>query len=376
MSHPARQIQQQRTRSGTASGQWPRLTPTHVVVPRMTSDPQSLLLDGEHAERRGDFVSATNAYAAVAGSDDPRTGAEARFRLGRVAWRQGRLDDALVLYDRARAMADESGAVEIRAAAEIGIGTVHCERGAYAQARASYQVAHALTANPSLRGKIHLNLGVIAALEGDVVQARSLYEKSAQSFQLARDDDGLALALHNLGMLAASREEWEGAETAYRCCVEVCERLGNRGMLATVLLKRVELLCARDRLTDAESDAERALALFADLGDEVGRVEALRWQGHAFRRLGKHDAAEMRLRDATRIAARLQLAMAEARAAEELGILLLERGRQSDAIGAFERASSRYAAMDASGDVARVMALLDERGEHEPRGGSKRRATG
>jgi hypothetical protein len=83
----------------------------------------------------------------------------------------------------------------------------------------------------------------------------------------------------------------------------------------------------------------------------------------------------MRLRDATRIAARLQLAMAEARAAEELGILLLERGRQSDAIGAFERASSRYAAMEASGDVARVTARLDGRGEQQPRGASKRRAT-
>ncbi|HJU91015.1 MAG TPA: tetratricopeptide repeat protein [Gemmatimonadaceae bacterium] len=374
MSHPVRHLQQGRPSGGRHHGL--RLTPTHALDARLINDPASLLLDGEQAERRGDYVAATNAYAAAAGTDDPRTGAEARFRLGRVAWRQGRLDDALVLYERARAMADECGAVEIRAAAEIGIGTVQCERGAYAQARASYQVAHSLTANPSMRGKIHLNLGVISALEGDVVQARSLYEKSAQSFQLARDDDGLALALHNLGMLAASREEWEGAETAYRCCVEVCERMGNRSMLATVLLKRVELLCARERLNDAVSDSERALALFADLGDEVGRVEAFRWQGHAFRRLGRHDSAEMRLRDAARIAARLQLGMAEGRASEELGVLLLQVGRRSDALAALERARARYSAMEAAADTERVSELLTAHGEVPRQPAGKKRASG
>lgn len=350
-----------------------RKTPARGLDARLGLAPELQIAEGEAAEQRGDFVVATTAYTAAAAADDASVGAEARFRLGRVAWRQGRFDDALALYERARAMAEECGATECRAAAEVGIGTIHCERAEYARARASYQVAFDLTASASLRGKIHLNLGVIAAMERDVAQARELYRRAVQVFQGAADDGGLALALHNLGMLHASLDEWVEAEEAYGRCLEVCERMGNRQMLSTVMLKRVELLAHRERLDEAAAECERALVVLGDLGDEVGRAEAFRWQGYAYRRLGRREAADVRLRDAARIAARLQVPLLEAHVSEELGVMRLEDGDTRDALSWLERAHSRYQSVAADADAERVARSLESLGRAPRRSSSRRR---
>jgi len=351
-----------------------RKTPARGIDARLGLAPEAQLAEGEAAEHRGDYVVATTAYTAAAASDEPCVGAEARFRLGRVAWRQGRFDDALALYERSRSMAEECGATECRAAAEVGIGTIHCERAEYARARASYQVAFGLTESASLKAKIHLNLGVIAAMEHDVPQARELYGRAVQGFQSAADDAGLALALHNLGMLHASLGEWVEAEEAYGRCLGVCERMGNKQMLAAVMLKRVELLADRERLDEAAAECERVLVVLGDLGDEVGRAEAFRWQGYAYRRLGRREAADVRLRDAARIAARLQVPLLEAHVSEELGLMRVDDGDTRDALSWLERAHSRFQAVNATADAERVAARLESLGRAPRRISARRRA--
>src|SRR5215217_9556397 len=119
------------------------------------------LAAGERAEMTGDYLAAAAAYRAVAELPDETLAAEAHFCLGRVSWRQGRYDAALLAFESALVLAARAGQTELWASVENGIGTVHCARGEYASARRAYAASLARTANDGMRGKVILNLGVI-----------------------------------------------------------------------------------------------------------------------------------------------------------------------------------------------------------------------
>lgn len=314
---------------------------------------------GEAAELQGDFVDAAAAYGAALDDPDRRIVADAHFRLGRVSWRQGRYDEALAEYETARAMAMEIGDAEIRARAENGVGAVHYARGAYAQARAAYGVALDITTEPSLRGKITLNLGVIANIEGDLPTAREYYQRSRAIFRQAGDGAGEVLALHNLGMHHADVGEWDEADEAYARCLELCEEQGNRQMIANVLLNRSELSIARGSPEDAIAACDHALALYDRLGDEVGRGEALRWRGHALVRMKRLPEAEHALDEAIRIARRAQVRLLEAESLRDLGESRLAAGDRVAATQALRAALALFEQLGAQREVAEIRQALD-----------------
>ena len=307
---------------------------------------------GEDAERRGDLAEAARAYERAAEQQVPAVRADALFHLGRIAWRTGRYEDAVRRYEQARALAQDAGDEETRARSENGIGAVHYARGAYAQARACYASSLELTKDDSLRGKILLNLGVIANIEGDFEDARQKYRRSLETFDRAGDESGRALVLHNLGMLHADQERWDEADEAYSRCLEICERQGNRPMVANVLLNRAELLCARGDLDAAVAHADRALAIHTEVGDAVGRGEALRWRGDAYRRLGRREQAERSLREAVRIAQQHGVTLLEAEASRELASVREADGDAAGAVKWLERARKGFVTLGAQRDLA------------------------
>ena len=313
---------------------------------------------GEAAEHGGDLVLATAAYQSALDHADRAVVADANFHLGRVAWRQGRYDDALAAYTRARALAVEADATEVRARVENGIGAVHYARGEYAQARAAYGVALELTHEASLRAKIALNLGVIANIEGDLEEARDQYQRSRALFKEARDLAGEALTLHNIGMLHADLEEWDEADEAYQRCLELCEPQGNRQMIANVLLNRSELSCARERYGDAVASCDLALSIYSAIGDEVGRGEAMRWKGHALRYMGQLDAAERALNEAARVSHRTQVKLLEAETMRDLGAVRRARGDAFGATKNLERALELFTALGAQREVDELASEL------------------
>jgi tetratricopeptide (TPR) repeat protein len=323
----------------------------------------SHLLDrGETAERTGHLGDAEAAYRAAAAAGDPALAAEALFRLGRVAWRHGRYDEAIADYARARDAAHRIGATGLRARIENGVGAVHYSRGEYRQARACYAVAHDLAQDDSLRGKILLNLGVLANIAGDFDDARVQYTRSRAAFEKARDDDGQALVLHNLGMLHADHAEWDEAADAYARCLTLSERRDNRQMIANVLVNRAEVFCARDDAASAVASCNRAITIFREIGDEPGHGEALRWLGMARHRAGDLDGAEHALREAVRVAARLRIGLLEAEAARAMGAVATDRGDTTSAVKWLRRSLTRFGALGARRDAADVAAQLEALG--------------
>jgi len=161
------------------------------------------LAEGDEAEKRGDLSAAVTAYRRLSSSEVAIPAAQGLFRLGRVAWRQGRLDDAIELYERARAASIELGDDDLRASIENGVGSVYCQRGIFTQARASYAVASELAVSAALRGRIQINMGALALLLGDVEEARASYERAVVLLDSINDEEALTIALHHLALAHA-----------------------------------------------------------------------------------------------------------------------------------------------------------------------------
>ncbi len=313
---------------------------------------------GEVAEFAGDFLDASAAYQSAVGDPDPLVVIDARFRLGRVAWRQGRYEEAVREYEQARAIAVRTGNNELRARVENGLGVVHHARGELAQARASYAVALDLTSDELQRARVMLNLGAVANIEGDFAVARAHYVRSLAIFQQTGFTRGEVSARHNLGMLDADEGRWEAADESYARSLTLLEALNDRQGIASVLLNRSELSCARDRYDEAVGMCDLAISIFAEVGDEVGRGEALRWKGHALGRLARYAESDAALTDAIRIARRAQIKLLEAEASRALAAT---KGAQGDREAARRLLASALALFDQLGaqpDVDAVRAEL------------------
>jgi tetratricopeptide (TPR) repeat protein len=315
---------------------------------------RSEILAGVRAETAGDFVAAAAAYRAALDSADDDIVGDAQFHLGRVAWREGRLDVAKERFEAARATAQRIGDDEARARAENGLGLVHYGRGEYVQARAALTIARDLSRDPVMRAKALLNLGIIANIEGDFDGAQTNYTRARAAFQQAGDTGGEALALHNLGMLHADLHNWDNADDAFRQCLELCEARGDRPLIASVLVNQSEVSCARERFDDAIAACDLAISISEEIGAEVQRGEALRWKGHALSRAGRHPAAEQASREAMRIARRTHVKLLEAEATRDLGTGAATRGDIARARKWLSRALELFEALGVQRDAADV----------------------
>jgi tetratricopeptide (TPR) repeat protein len=309
---------------------------------------------GLAAEEGGDFVGAAAAFGSLLEHPDARVSATARFHLGRVVWKQGRHDEALALCEQTRAVAIRLNDDNLRAQVENAIGVLHVARGEYAQARAAYDVALKLSPDIVTRAKITLNLGVIANIQGKHDLARKHYAQSLMKFREAKDHRGEALALHNIGMLHADHREWDEAEEAFRTAVGLFELQGNRQMIANVLVNRSEVGFGRGRVHEALAQCDLALEIYAELGDEIGRGEALRWKGYGLRILERHHEAEQTLAESVRIAERTHTRLLEAEALRELGLTRKARGEDAQSRRALERALELFRELDAHPEVEQI----------------------
>jgi tetratricopeptide (TPR) repeat protein len=335
------------------------------------SEHGSALAEGDEAEQRGDLSAASTAYRRLSTSEVPVAAAQGLFRLGRVAWRQGRLDDALELYERARASAIELGDDDLRAAIENGVGSVFCQRGIFTQARASFAVASELAVSAALRGRIQINMGALSLLLGDVDEARESYGRAVELLESANDDEGLTLALHNLALAHAEEQDWEAAEKAFERCLGLAEKRGDRSVMAGVMLNQAELRCEAEQYPEALERSEKSLAIFGDLQDESGRAAALRVQGEIYRKMHQLEEAEPRLKEAIRIAGRLQLLTLEAEAARELGMVKAGRGDVTSATKWLRRALARFSLMSADDQMHAIEEQLQALKPWRPSGEQK-----
>jgi tetratricopeptide (TPR) repeat protein len=259
---------------------------------------------------------------------DTTLAADAYFRLGRVTWRQGRFASALAAFESALVLAERAQNVELCARVQNGIGAVHYARGDYPAARRAYAAALARTSAPGMRAKIILNLGVIENIEGNLADAHEHYERAFHLFTEHGDTASATLALHNRGMVEADLARWDDADASFLAALALATEAENGEIIAKTLVNRSEVLLQHGAVQESIDHCDRALQIYARVGDEVGRGEALRWRAQALERTGDFVAAERSATEALHIAVRCGARLLEAETSRQLGIL---RGRLGDA---------------------------------------------
>ena len=118
------------------------------------------------------------------------------------------------------------------------------------------------------------------------------------------------------------------------------------------------MLVEQGALPLAIEHCERALAIYDDIGDEVGRGEALRWRAHALGRKGDRSAALRDAREALQIAVRSGARLLEAETARDLGVLLGLVGDRTNGGKQLHRALALFTELGARREAAEVASML------------------
>ncbi len=317
------------------------------------------LNEGRERERAGAVAEALVAYEqAIALAE--RTGetalvAEALRRLGVAQHHRGERMLARELCERSHRVAAALGERVLAGEALNALAGFEFEAGAIETARERFHQALELGgADAGLRGRIEQNLGILANIQGALVEALAHYERSLEAFRRSGDERGCAIAYHNLGMVSADRALWDQADEFYRRTLEISNHIGDRHLEALARLNRSEVHLARQRYDDARVGAEAALEIFNQLGARLDKADAYKVIGRVYRETGRWALAESRLKGAIELAVANSSVLSEAEASRELALLYQAMGCNQDALGLLNTAHRLFGRLDARVDLVDV----------------------
>lgn len=297
----------------------------------------------------------TSAIQAAERDGEREVLAEALRRLGVVCHHRDERARARELCERSYQTATGMGHSILAAEALNALAGFDFESGAIEAAREKFYRALELGgANAELRGRTEQNLGILANIQGALVEALTHYQRSLQAFESSGDDRGRAIAYHNLGMVSADRELWDDADRYFRRSFAIAEAIGDIHLQGLGLLNHSEVHLARQRYDQARQNAETALGIFDQLGAKLDKADAYKVIGRVYRETGRHALAESRLRSAVELAVSTGSILSEAEANRELALLYQVMGRNQEALRLLNAAHRLFGRLDARVDLVDV----------------------
>lgn len=322
-------------------------------------DARRLFADGlGHEEagryaRAGELLRRAADLAAVAHA--PELEAEAASRLAVIYHHEGRPQDASTAAHRSIALARLVRSPVLEAQCLNVMAGIELERGSLDSARRLFADARQLADDrEELVAKIEENLGIVANVEGDLSLAESHYLRALEVYRRSGDRHGIAMTLHNLGMIAADHRDFGRAEDLFTQVLGLARATGVRRLEGLCHLNRAEVLAETQRYSEALEDARVSLAIFVELGSVIEQADCYRVIGATLRALGNHSLAESHLTVALREARRSQSTIAEAEASRELARLRLEQGETDEALQYFREAAELFGRIGARTDLQDV----------------------
>lgn len=212
-------------------------------------------------------------------------GGAAHNRIGRLFREMGVLDEgerhlatALALFEAA---ADHRGV----ASTIDDLGKIAWLKGEYVQALAMFRDGLARRRKVGDRRSIALSLNNIGLALQDSGQFRDALEAFEQSLQLRRDVGdlvGVVTTLNNLGTIAEERRNYQRALTLFEEALDVAQRIGDRNKIALVLTNIGTTYYRSGEPEKAIGVLMRAEGLCDELGDRLKLAETLRSLGKAY----------------------------------------------------------------------------------------------
>jgi predicted ATPase/serine/threonine protein kinase len=162
--------------------------------------------------------------------------------------------------------------------------------------------------------------------QGDLAEARSLYERSLDLRRTLGDRPGIALSLHNLGINATDRGDYERAVALHRESADLFREVGDTAGLTITLNGIAVAERYRGNFDEAYSQSLECLAMCRTLGSERGvGIMLFNLGSIAFVR-DDLDEAERRLGEGLAVGRSLGERALEANALDSLATIARKRG--------------------------------------------------
>jgi predicted ATPase/class 3 adenylate cyclase len=187
---------------------------------------------------------------------DAKRAAECMAGQARMTWRRGQLDEALAAASEACALAQTAADDHLLGYCEMQLGAVQTMRAEFEAARAHNREALRLLRGCGDLCQIGNLLGNAANLEvlaGDLDQALVHATECEEIFTAWDDPRSAGIIAHTIGMIHDGRGNRETALEKYRESLALCQRAGDRLMVAAALIACAHIL--------AETRPEEAAAL-------------------------------------------------------------------------------------------------------------------
>jgi tetratricopeptide (TPR) repeat protein len=133
------------------------------------------------------------------------------------------------------------------------------------------------TGDESLKAKALHQIGMIAGERQDFEKAEDWYKKSLEIDERLGNEHDAARTSHNLGIIAQERRDFEKAEDLYKKSLEINERLGNEHDAARTYHNLGMLAQDRRDFEKAEDWYKKSLEIDERLGNEHGAARTY-WQ--------------------------------------------------------------------------------------------------
>lgn len=178
-------------------------------------------------------------------------------------------------------------------------------------------------------------LGTALQESGRVSEASETFRDAVALARLAEDPGRHASGLGSLGRLKVQQSEYRDARRLFEECLSLMERSGRRKNVARTLLNLSVCSLYLGDWARAEEEAERALRLFRELGDERGMAQAKL----ALCRLARRQRADARplLEEASELAERCDFRRARLIVIYERADIAREAGRLHEAAEEYGR---------------------------------------
>jgi tetratricopeptide (TPR) repeat protein len=262
--------------------------------------PQELIDLGLRHEKNGELDAALDHYRrAEAESTDAMIISEAIRRQSVVFRRRSDWDASIELARKAGRIASEAQLIDQFAQTLNTEAATLLMRGDLPAASQLFEkVAQGTSADPRVRAIALQNLGTIAAQTGEWERSRTFFRESVICFQRAEDAWGEAVALNNYGRAALDHGNMMMAEELLEQAVAAARRVEDYDSASLAMLNQAEALAGMQQLPRAAALATAALEFYAGSGNAFRHSEALRILGDIDLKRGDATSARQRYTEA------------------------------------------------------------------------------
>ena len=300
--------------------------------PSMT-DPRLDLAEAEAADTLSDFKRMQTAASSAAAAGETLGArllvANARLRQGGATLRQGQTDEAVRLFEEARAIYAAAGDKAGVARTLNNLASAISDGPDTKRTRALYEEGLSIARSIGEQDLVARFLNNIAIQERRAGNLQASLKMNQESLAIRReigDRTNAAISLNNIGNVLLDLGDLQGASRHYEESATMCREMGDRRGLARALYNAGESLKLQGEIARARTTYEEALSIRRTIQDPASVATSLYGVGHIAGVQGDLATAEKVLSEALEMDRRLDRRRPMAYSTYQLGDVALMRG--------------------------------------------------